>query len=59
MRWGTTGIRGQLAIWNVWITVNKDNAAKAEAVLRDFGMSEREVATALFEESGKIISIGG
>ena len=43
---------------DIWIAVNEENAAKAAAVLRDFGMSGCDVSVDLFLESGKIVRMG-
>jgi predicted nucleotidyltransferase len=43
---------------DIWISVNETNAERTASVLRDFGMSDREVTRELFLERDKIIRMG-
>ncbi|MFH2003966.1 MAG: hypothetical protein ABIK27_04375 [Bacteroidota bacterium] len=43
---------------DIWIAISEDNAEKVAAVIRDFGMPEKEVSKKLFLEKSKIIRMG-
>ena len=43
---------------DIWVAVDKDNAAKTAAVLCEFGMPEKDVSDTLFLEKNQIIRMG-
>lgn len=43
---------------DVWVAASPENAARVRSVLRDFGFSEEQVASAPLHLSGKVIRMG-
>jgi predicted nucleotidyltransferase len=43
---------------DIWIPVDEETAEKTAAVLRDFGMPEKDVSKDLFTEKEKVIRMG-